>query len=130
MNNIKDLKYFYIYYKNILLRKLLKLASILFSRLILSCHLVLKKEDNDIAITISFPNSISKQSFDGRLLLIFADNDKMEPRFQVSERLNAQPFFGINFENFKPNISVTFTNNVFGFPYENLSKLKPDVYYA
>ena len=110
--------------------KLLKLASVLFSIFILSCNSESRKTENDIAIKIFFSDSISEQSFDGRLLLIFADNDKSEPRFQVSEGLNAQPIFGINVEDFKPNTAVTITQDVFGFPYENLSKLVPGEYFV
>ena len=110
--------------------KLFKLASILLSIFMLSCNSESRKTENDIAINISFPDSISEQSFDGRLILIFSDNDKSEPRFQVSEGLNAQPVFGINVEDFKPNTTVTFTEDVFGFPYENLSKLIPGDYYV
>jgi hypothetical protein len=96
----------------------------------LSCNSESRKAENEIAINISFPDSISNQSFDGRLLLIFADNDKTEPRFQVSEGLNAQPVFGVNVENFKPNTTTAITEDVFGFPYENLSKLLPGEYYV
>lgn len=110
--------------------KLLKLVSVLFSIIIFSCNSESRKTENDIAIKISFSDSISEQSFDGRLLLIFADNDKSEPRFQVSEGLNAQPIFGINVEDFKPNTAVTITQDVFGFPYDNLSKLVPGEYFV
>ena len=79
--------------------KSLRLVSVLLSVFMLSCNSGSRKIKNQIAINISFPDSISEQSIDGRLLLIFADNSKSEPRFQVSEGLNAQPVFGINLNN-------------------------------
>jgi hypothetical protein len=95
---------------------------------ILSCNSDSRKSKHNIIINISFPDSISEQSIDGRLILIFADNDKGEPRFQVSEGLNAQPVFGMNVDNLKANEPATFTEDVFGFPYKSLSELKPGIY--
>ena len=108
--------------------KLFKLISILFSIFILGCNSELRKSKNKIAINISFPDSISEQSLDGRLILIFADNDNSEPRFQVSEGLNAQPVFGMNVEDLKANEPATFTEEIFGFPYKSLLDLKPGIY--
>lgn len=108
--------------------KLFKLLSVLLSMFILSCNSDSRKSKHNIIINISFPDSISEQSIDGRLILIFADNDKGEPRFQVSEGLNAQPVFGMNVDNLKANEPATFTEDVFGFPYKSLSELKPGIY--
>ena len=95
---------------------------------ILSCNSDSRKSKHNITINISFPDSISEQSIDGRLILIFVDNDKGEPRFQVSEGLNAQPVFGMNVDNLKANEPATFTEDLFGFPYKSLSELKPGSY--
>ena len=81
--------------------KSLRLFSVLLSIFILSCNSESRKIENKVAINISFPDSISEESIDGRLILIFADNDESEPRFQVSEGLDAQPVFGINVEDLK-----------------------------
>lgn len=109
--------------------KLFKIEIILVLLLVLSCNENSKHVENSIEINVSFPDTISKESLDGRLLLIFTDNNEKEPRFQVVEGLNAQPVFGINVEDFKVNTFATFTEDVFGFPYESLSKLKPGEYY-
>lgn len=108
--------------------KLFKLLSVLLSMFILSCNSDSRKSKHNITINISFPDSISEQSIDGRLILIFVDNDKGEPRFQVSEGLNAQPVFGMNVDNLKANEPATFTEDLFGFPYKSLSELKPGSY--
>ena len=44
-------------------------------------------------ILVSYSAEIGQQTYDGRILLILADNNESEPRFQVSEGLNAQPIF-------------------------------------
>tara|TARA_R110002050_G_scaffold279016_3_gene425364 strand:- start:383 stop:2122 length:1740 start_codon:yes stop_codon:yes gene_type:complete len=110
--------------------KSLRLFSVLLSIFILSCNSESRKIENKVAINISFPDSISEESIDGRLILIFADNDESEPRFQVSEGLDAQPVFGINVEDLKANTAATFNEGVFGFPYKSISQLTPGEYYV
>jgi hypothetical protein len=46
----------------------------------------------------------------------------------VSEGLNAQPVFGLNVENWSKGKILTFDDSVFGFPYNQLSKIKPGEY--
>ena len=43
---------------------------------------------------VSIDKKLTQENQDGRLVLIFADNDDAEPRFQVSEGLNAIPVYG------------------------------------
>src|SRR5512141_36329 len=60
-------------------------------------------------IGVSFPKELGPGPFDGRMLLILSDNDKREPRFQVSSRNDdAQPIFGIDVENLKPGEEAIF----------------------
>jgi hypothetical protein len=86
--------------------------------------------NTNVAISISYAEDVGLDSYDGRLILILADNEEREPRFQVSEGSNAQPVFGVNIEGLTPNEQVTFNESVFGFPYESLSQVKPGEYYA
>ena len=87
-------------------------------------------ETSQAQVRISFSNAASEESLDGRLLLMFANNDKSEPRFQINAGLNAQPVFGVNAEGLAPGESVTFDQDVFGFPFESLSELEPGDYYV
>ena len=86
-----------------------------------------KKQDG---ISISYSSDLDINELDGRLILILAENDESEPRFQVTYNLNAQPVFGKNVERMKPNENIVFTNSDFGFPYESLADLKPGTYFA
>ena len=81
-------------------------------------------------IKVSFSDSVSEESLDGRLLLMFASDETKEPRFQISASLNAQPIFGMDVEGMEPNQRKTFDNSVFGFPYANLSELPEGEYYV
>jgi len=79
-------------------------------------------------IEVSFSESANASPLDGRLILIFADGNESEPRFQITEGLKAQPVFGLNVESLQPNSKVRFDDSVFGFPYESLKDLKPGEY--
>lgn len=106
-----------------------KLA-LLFSVFILACQPNVSENTSENTISISYSDSLNINELDGRLLLVLADNNEDEPRFQVTSNLNAQPVFGKNVEKLKPNEKVVFSNNDFGFPYESLSDLKPGDYYV
>ncbi|MDP5158072.1 MAG: tannase/feruloyl esterase family alpha/beta hydrolase [Flaviramulus sp.] len=107
--------------------KSIKYICFLFLIILLNCD---QKSNNETAIKIKISDVLNIEKLDGRLLLIFADNDKTEPRFQVSEGLNAQPIFGMNVEGVKPAETIYFDQKAFGFPYETLQDLKPGDYYV
>lgn len=81
-------------------------------------------------VTISFAESLDMDSLDGRLLLMFADNDLKEPRFQINAGLNAQPIFGKDVSGLQAGQEVRFDRTVFGFPYEGLDRLPPGEYWV
>lgn len=83
-----------------------------------------------LIFSVGLSNGLAAKNFDGRLLLILADNNNSEPRFQVSEGLQAQPVFGLNVEDWSGNKTFNFDDSIFGFPYERLSELKPGDYYV
>tara|TARA_R110002012_G_scaffold51138_1_gene132188 strand:- start:73456 stop:75195 length:1740 start_codon:yes stop_codon:yes gene_type:complete len=106
-----------------------KLA-ILLSVFIFACQSKSSDISSKINISVSYSDSFSVDNLDGRLLLIFADDNKEEPRFQVTYNVKAQPVFGKNIDQLKPNEKVIFSNTDFGFPYESISDLKPGEYYV
>ena len=74
-------------------------------------------------VNVSFSENASEKGLDGRLLLMFANNDKEEPRFQINAGLNAQPVFGLNVEGMAAGESISFDDSVFGFPVSSLAEL-------
>ena len=110
--------------------KFLKLITFFIIVFALSCDSSSSDKANEIAITVSFSEKLNTDNLDGRLLLILADNNESEPRFQVKEGLDAQPIFGMNVENLAPNEKIAFNESTFGFPYKNLTLLKPGEYYV
>ena len=67
---------------------------------------------------------------DGRLLLIFANNNETEPRFQINGGLKTQVIFGMNVTDHVYGEKIRFDSKSFGFPIENLSGLKEGDYYV
>lgn len=85
--------------------------------------------DTSFAINISFSKKISQQNLDGRLYLLFSNNNKKEPRFQIGG-LQSQLIFGVNVESLSPGEKVKIKEDIFGFPIENLKEIQPGDYYV
>ena len=67
---------------------------------------------------------------DGRLLLLLADNNKPEPRFQINDGATTQLVFGIDVENWKSGEAQLVGVNAFGYPLERLRNVPAGDYYA
>ncbi len=74
-----------------------------------------------LELGISFPESMSESSLDGRVLLIFTTDDAREPRFQVTASLSAPQVFGIDVEGLRPGVEAVIDGDTFGFPHESLA---------
>jgi hypothetical protein len=84
---------------------------------------------NGLQIGVSYPKELGPGPFDGRMLLMIANNDRREPRFQISSRNDdAQPIFGIDVEGLKPGEEAVFDAGVFGFPVDSLAEIPPGEY--
>ena len=80
---------------------------------------------------ISFTKELSDQAQDGRLLLMLANNDKSEPRFQINDGLSAQLVFGVDVEGMTPGQEITIkTENAFGFPVQSVKNIPAGEYYV
>lgn len=83
-----------------------------------------------VKFAISFTTEMSQQAQDGRLLLLLANNNKKEPRLQISEGLDAQPIFGIDVEGMAPGQQIVIDEAAFGFPIRRISQLPAGEYYV
>ncbi len=79
---------------------------------------------------VSFPQTFSKIPLDGRLLLFVADNNKTEPKNQVTEEAGTQLVFGTDVENWKPGQPAFMDAKAYGYPIENLNKIPPGEYWV
>lgn len=87
-------------------------------------------DKKNVEISVSLPTTTDQKAMDGRLLLIFANNNETEPRFQINGGLKSQVIFGMNVVNHKPEQKILFDNKALGFPLEKLSDLKEGDYYV
>jgi hypothetical protein len=79
-------------------------------------------------VTIS--GALQPSAFDGRLLLLLSNNDKSEPRFQVSDEAETQMVFGIDVDNWQPGSSELVDMHAFGYPIERLNNVPAGDYYV
>jgi hypothetical protein len=80
------------------------------------------------SISIILPDSLSKKSVDGRLLLIFSKNLSGEPRFQINDAPTTQQIFGVDVDAWKPGTSKMISLNAFGYPVESLKDIAAGEY--
>ncbi len=83
-----------------------------------------------LRFSIAFTKELSDQAQDGRLLIMLANNDKREPRFQVNEGLQGQLVFGLDIEGLKPGEVIEVGENAYGFPFASLSEIPAGDYYV
>ena len=98
-----------------------------------------------VAILFIYNSSFSQRTFevscspkledhipDGRLLVLLSNNDKAEPRFQISDGPSTQLVFGMDVDSSAKGKSQMFTQNnsaVFGYPIRDLKDLPNGEYY-
>lgn len=87
-------------------------------------------QSNNVLFSISFTDSLSDQPQDGRLLLLLANNENSEPRFQINDGLNTQLIFGIDVEGMKPGQETVIDGSSFGFPIRNIRDIPPGEYFV
>src|ERR1051325_8233847 len=104
---------------------LIKLGLVMLTVPLLSTNAELKSSATDVRFDISFPATASKDSLDGRLLLLISTNKDEEPRFQISEDLTTQQVFGVDVDGWKPGETKTVDQSAFGYPLRSLSQVKP-----
>src|SRR5205085_3936093 len=80
--------------------------------------------------TITFTDSVSSEPLDGRLLLILANNDQSEPRFQIGDGLKTQLVFGVDVDGWAPGQEKTLDGNALGFPIRSIADIPPGEYFV
>lgn len=86
--------------------------------------------DDAVSVQVTFPESVSADALDGRLILVLSQRAEGEPRNHVTDGTAAQPVFGIDVDGWAPGQAATFTDTVFGFPVARLGDLPPGTYRA
>ena len=79
---------------------------------------------------VSLPPDRSEAALDGRLLLLLSNDDKAEPRFQISDGPETQMVFGVDVEDWRPGTARVVDRSAFGSPVQFLSSVKPGEYFV
>ncbi|MEP2670800.1 MAG: hypothetical protein ABJH04_17475 [Cyclobacteriaceae bacterium] len=87
-------------------------------------------QKSKLKFAISFTEQMSDQAQDGRLLIMLANNDAREPRFQINEGVKAQLVFGVDVEGMKPGDEIVIDESAFGFPIKSMADIPAGTYYA
>jgi len=112
--------------KNARLRPAAALAAIVVAALS-SCQ---PAGEPTMTVEVTFPESVSADALDGRLILVLSQREDGEPRRHVTDGTAAQPVFGIDVEGWEPSQVAVFTDTVFGFPVSRLGALPEGTYRA
>ncbi|MCS6973272.1 MAG: hypothetical protein NZM13_02190 [Cyclobacteriaceae bacterium] len=100
-----------------------------FGILVLLCFQCTRNQQGPV-FKISFSSELESKAQDGRLLLMLANNNKSEPRFQITDALNTQLVFGIDVEGMKPGIAVNVDASASGYPIQSLKDIPAGEYYV
>ncbi len=103
-------------------------AAIIFMSI--SCQTMSSVDDCKLQFGIVFNEGLHSEALDGRMLLLISNNDKAEPRFQISDGAGTQLVFGIDVDNLDPGENAVFDASVFGYPLESISKIPPGEYWV
>ncbi|NQW78764.1 MAG: hypothetical protein HQ449_05565 [Chitinophagaceae bacterium] len=79
---------------------------------------------------VKINNNLHTENFDGRLLLLFSNNNAAEPRFQISDALTTQIILGKNVDQWAIGATQSIAQEAYGFPKERLSEIPAADYYV
>lgn len=108
----------------------LAFLSIMIVLALISCQTQHSNQKTNLVFQISFPEELSKEPLDGRVLLMISDNESTEPRFQISDGPDTQLIFGINTENLQPEEEAVIDSDVFGYPLKSIADLPKGEYFV
>jgi hypothetical protein len=80
--------------------------------------------------SISFTKEMSDQAQDGRVLLMLANNNASEPRFQINDGLSTQLIFGVDVEGMQPGQEILIDESAFGYPKQSVKDIPAGNYYV
>ncbi|MFB3055557.1 MAG: hypothetical protein ACE1ZQ_00165 [Ignavibacteriaceae bacterium] len=82
-----------------------------------------------LRFVISFDESESNETLDGRILLMISADSTDEPRFQINDNENTQLIYGINVEKIEPGEKVFIDASVFGYPLKSIAEIPAGYYW-
>lgn len=87
------------------------------------------QKNTRLKFALSFEESNSNETLDGRMLLMISDDSTDEPRFQINDNANTQLIYGINVENMKAGQKIFIDASVFGYPLKSITEIPAGYYW-
>lgn len=97
---------------------------------ILTPEVAQAQSETGLTVQVTVDSSVHEAPIDGRVLLMFAKNDRREPRFQAGAGVSAIQIMGKDVDGLRAGQQVTFDSSVFGYPIKSLDDLQPGRYYV
>ena len=85
--------------------------------------------NNNITVSVDFQSNLGGEQ-DGRLMVMFANNNRSEPRFQINPSATGQIIFGKDVTDWKPGDTQTIDNGILGYPFDRLKDMPAGDYYV
>lgn len=85
---------------------------------------------SELQFSLSFSGERSAEALDGRMLLLIANNNDAEPRFQISDGPDSQLVYGIDINDLQPGEAAVIDTDVFGYPLESIADIPPGEYWV
>lgn len=79
-------------------------------------------------ISIPYPDGHYDGPLDGRMMLLIAEDDSKEPRFQLTDNVKTCQAFGMDVEDWQPGTDWSFDLSTFGYPIEDFKDFKSGTY--
>lgn len=80
------------------------------------------------AFSVTFPQSLSSEPLDGRLLLLLSTDPSTEPRFQIDDTPRSQLVFGVTVDGWRAGQGVAVDGSAQGYPVRSLKDVPPGEY--
>ncbi len=89
-----------------------------------------KPSAGGVRIAVTVPASVEPNPVDGRVLVILANTNEPEPRFQVGRGLSSQPIFGIDVDGLRPGQAAILDGDTHGWPVASLREIPAGHYWV
>ena len=105
-------------------------ACLLFLHLCLICTMwSCRPQSNTVEFHLNWSADIDVDQLNGRLLIMLSTHDQAEPRYLISDGLNAQLVFGKDVEAWSQGTTLKVSDEVYGFPIIQIRDIPPGEYY-
>jgi hypothetical protein len=86
--------------------------------------------ESNLRFSLSFSEERAAEALDGRMLLLIANNNDAEPRFQISDGPDSQLVYGMDVNGLAPGEAAVIDTGAFGYPLESIADIPPGEYWV